>query len=109
MPSCTVVSASSGYTKEDYLVRHLIPEYPNAQHQQQQAISKHPLQQFLVQHISEARAIRVSIMVEVAYKVEEESTAHVIAFHPDVINQVQGYVQEDEQQFERRKPLGRFL
>ena len=33
---------------------------------------------------------------------------HIIALHPDIINQVQGYVQEDEQQFERCKLDGSF-
>ena len=96
---------------KDNLVRHLIQDARNAQHQQRQAISKHPLQQFPVQHISETAQFGYHAQHDgrSAHKIEEEGIRHIIALHPDIINQVQGYVQEDEQQFERCKLDGPFL
>ena len=35
-----------------------------------------------------------------AYQIEKEGIAHVIPFHPYIIDQIQCYIQEDKQQFE---------
>ena len=99
------------HKRKDNLVRHLIQNTRNAQHQQRQAVSKHPPQQLFVQHISEATQFgyHAKHNGRGAYKVEKESICYIIAFHPDIINQVQGYVQENKQQLERRKLNGTFL
>ena len=97
--------------RKNNLIRHLIQDTCQAEYQQRQTISKHPLQQFSVQHVGKPTQLRNHAKHDGrgAYQIEEEGIRHIIALHPDIINQVQGYVQEDEQQFERCKLDGSFL